>query len=308
MIDPKFNTKKNKETKNYCQFVIEPLPFSFGHSMGNALRRTLLSSLSGAAITYVKIKGAPHMFTTIKGIKESMLEIILNLKQLRFKTNGKGPFEMEIDVKGKTKVFSKDLKGEAKVIDKDIFISQLTDEKAHLKIEAIVEVGSGHSLVEERTEKKYGYIPVDAFFSPVKKVNYKVEKSRIGRKTNFDRLIMEVWTDKSITPTKSVQQATLMLADHFNYLLSGKDIPKPKEERSEEEIKKEKEDEKVYNTIIDELNLPSRVINTLLREKIETVGDLTKVGKDNLRKMKGVGKKSVDLIESELSKLNISLE
>jgi len=177
-----------------------------------------------------------------------------------------------------------------------------------LKIEAIVEVGLGHSLVEERTEKEYGYIPVDAFFSPVKKVNYKVEESRIGRKANFDRLIIEVWTDKSITPTESLKQATLILSDHFNHLLSGKDNPKPKEERSEEEIKREKEDEKVYNTIIDELNLPSRVINTLLREKIETVGDLIEVGKDNLRKMKGVGKKSVDLIESELSKLNISLE
>lgn len=309
MINPNFTTKTVKETDDYGHFSIEPLPFSFGHSLGNALRRTLLSSLKGAAITSVRIDGVVHLFSTIDGVKESVLEIVLNLKQLRFKTKGKGPFKMSLRVKGEKKVLGGDFKGgELEVVNKDMYIAQLTDKKARLNIEATVELGYGHSFVEERREKAYGSIPVDAFFSPVRKVNFKVEETRVGRETNFDRLVIEIWTDGSIKPSQALRKSSLLLSEYFSYLLSGKDKPRVKVGKTEAELKQEIESKKLYQTIIDELDLPSRVVNTLLREKIETVDDLLKVGRDKLSKLKGVGKKSIDLIDRELERLGVQLE
>ena len=167
----------------------------------------------------------------------------------------------------------------------------MTDDKAKLSFEAIVEVGVGYSTVEDREEKKTGYIPVDAFFSPIKKVNVKVEEARVGRKGNSDRLILEVETDGSIKPTEAIKEATQLLSEYFNHLLSGKDSPELKKQTSEADEKRDAIDKKLFEIIIDELNLPSRVINALLREKIETVADLVKTGKDKLTGMKGVGKK-----------------
>lgn len=308
MINPNFSTQKIEEKETYGEFVLQPLPLSFGQSMGHALRRTLLSSLKGAAITNVKIEGAPHLFSTIRGVKESVLEMILNLKQLKFEPKGEGPFKISLKAKGPKKIYSKDLEGEIKPVNSEVYIGEITDEKGKLDVEAVVEVGVGYSSVEEREKKEYGFIPVDAFFSPVKKVNIKVEEARVGRKTNYDRLIIEIWTDGSIKPIKALKQSSQLLADFFAYLLSGRDTPQPKVEKSEEEVKKESIDKKLYEVIIDELNLPSRVINALLREHIETVADLVKAGKEKLANMKGVGKKSIELIEEELKKMGIELK
>src|SRR3989344_2642850 len=168
-MQPQFITKKQDVSPSYGKFVMEPLPLSFGNSLGNALRRTLLSSLKGAAITQVKIGGAVHQFTTIKGIKESVLEIILNLKKLRFETPNEGQFKVHLDVKGKQKITGKEVKGEAKVTNSDLYIAEITDDKTKLEVEAIVETGTG-LLGEDSIESQTGYIAVDAFFSPVKKV------------------------------------------------------------------------------------------------------------------------------------------
>ncbi len=306
MFSPIFFTQKTEEG-NYGKFVIEPLPQGFGQSMGHALRRTLLSSLKGVAVTNIKFDGAPHLFSTIPGVKESILEVMLNLKQLKFDVKEGGPYKVSFEGKGAKKIFAKDLEGEIKPINSDFYIAEITDDKAKFSFEAIVELGVGYSTVEDREEKKTGYIPVDAFFSPIKKVNVKVEEARIGRKDNSDRLIIELETDGSIKPETAIKEASELLTQYFDYLLSGKDKPELKKQTSLADEKKEAIDKKLFEIIIDELNLPSRVINALLREKIETVADLVKTGKEKLTGMKGVGKKSIELIEEELKKMDISL-
>ncbi|MDO8608985.1 MAG: DNA-directed RNA polymerase subunit alpha [bacterium] len=307
MLNPNFFTQKIEESSTYGKFVIEPLPLSFGQSIGHALRRTLLSSLEGAAITSIKIEGAPHMFATIKGVKESVLELVMNLKQLRFETSGSGPFKITLNTKGVGKIYGKDVEGEIKVVNNDLYIAEVTDDKGKMEIEAIVEVGIGYVQIEDQEKKEYGFIPVDAYFSPVKKVNIKIEEARVGRKTNFDRLVLEIWTDSSIKPSDALRKSALVLSEHFSYIGSGSDTPKTAEETSAAETQ-ESIDKKLFEVIIDELSLPSRVINALLREHIETVADLIKVGKEKLTNMKGVGKKSIELIEEELKKMRIELK
>ena len=306
----KANFITNIETLNefYGKFIIEPLPKSFGHSMGVALRRTLLSSIEGLAITEVKIKGVTHQFTTLEGIKESILEIILNLKGLYLKPKGEPPYTLKLEAKGKNKIYAKDLKGNVQVVNADKLIATLTHEKAELVLEAKVEKGIGYKFVDDIRDKKYGIIYVDAFFSPVKKVNFKVEKARVGRKSDYDKLIIEVWTNGAIKPDEALKNASYILADHFQRLLSGEDKPVEKVEKTKEEIEKEAELKRLSEIIIDELNLPSRIVNALLREKIETVGDLLEAGRERLENMKGLGKKSIELIEKELEKIGYKLE
>ena len=308
MLNPNFYTQKVEDRDDYGKFILEPLALSFGQSLGVALRRVLLSSLKGAAITSVKFGEVSHLFSTIKGVKESVLDIVLNLKQLKFKAKGDGPFKVGLAVKKAKKIYGKDVEGEAMVVNKDLYIAEVTNAKGKLDVEAIVEEGRGYLPAEEREKTEPGFIPVDAFFSPVKKVNFKVEEARVGRKSNLDRLILEIWTDGTIKPSDALRQAAALLSDYFGYILSGRDTPKPKVEKDEEAARKESVDQKLYEVIIDELNLPSRVINALLRENIETVADLVKAGKESLTDMKGVGKKSIELIDEELKKMGIELK
>jgi len=307
MLNLNFTTQKKELSPTEGKFIVEPLPLSFGNSIGNALRRTLLSSLKGAAITQIKIEDIPHLFSTLKGVKESALELVLNLKQLRFKFEGDGPFKINLNSKGKKKIYGKDIEGEVEVVNKDQYIGEITDTKGKIEIEAIVEVGIGYLQAKEQKKREYGFIPVDAYFSPVKKANFNVEESRLGGTTNFDRLIIELATDGSVKPDGALRDATVLLASFFNHLLSGNDTPTIKVEKSNEEKQREALNNKFSEIIIDELNLPSRIINALLREKIETVADLIKVGRERLSTMKGVGKKSIELIDEELKKMAIEL-
>lgn len=307
MEDPGFYTKKLEQTQTYGKFVIEPLPLSFGDSIGNSLRRTLLSSLRGAVITQVKVIGAAHMFSTIKGVKESALELILNLQQLKFDAPRDGSFKVSLEAKGAKKVFGKDLKGDLQVINKDQYLANLTDAKSKLEVSAIVQTGIGALNRDEIEEKETDFISLDSFFSPVKKVNFKIEGARVGRKTNYDRLILEIWTDGTINPEDALKKASLIMTNHFAHILSGKDKPESKD------AEKEKKDtvasnQKLKEIIIDELDLPSRVINALLRENIETIDDLVKVGKEKLIDVKGLGKKSYSLIVEELKKMGIEID
>ncbi|MEK7070447.1 MAG: DNA-directed RNA polymerase subunit alpha, partial [Patescibacteria group bacterium] len=260
MIDPNFYTKKIEATASYGKFSIEPLPKSFGNSMGSALRRTLLSSLRGAAITQLKIDGADHMFSTIKGVKESALELILNLKQLRFDVQKEGSYKISISVKGRKKVTGKDVHGDVKTINQDLYLGEVTDDKGKIELEALVETGVG-SITEEEVEKQQSdYISVDAYFSPVTKVIFRVEEARVGRKTNYDRLVIEIWTDGTISPDEAITQASQVLTSHFAHILSGKDNPEVKTIDDAQEGEAKKIDQKLNDIIIDELNLPSRVI------------------------------------------------
>ncbi len=307
MIAANFVTKKGEQSENYGKFVLEPLPLSLGNSLGNALRRTLLSSLQGATITQVKVEGASHLFSPLKGVNESVLELILNLQQLRFETPREGSFKITLDEKGSKKVTGKDVKGEAEVVNKDLYLANITDSKGKLEVEAYVETGIGSIARDEVEKKEAGYIALDAYFSPVKKVIFKVEEARVGRKSNYDRLIMEVWTDGSISPEEALKQASAILKEHFDHILSGKDVPVSKEEVGAQAEGEPEIDAKYKDIIIDELNLPSRVINALLRENIETIADLVKVGREKLINVKGLGKKSYLLIEEELKKMGIEM-
>ncbi len=304
MIKPNFYTKVKNLSDTHGEFIFSPLPFSFGHSLGNALRRTLLSSLEGSAVVQVKIDGVSHMFSTIKGVKEAVLDIILNLKQLRFNAPREGEYSLHLEKKGTGKIYGKDFKGEIEVVNGDLYIAEVTDSKTKLVIDIMVKKAVGKLGSKEQEKKEFGYIPVNAYFSPVKEVNYKVEETRVGSKTNFDKLILKIDTDGSIKPDDALKQASEILSDFFSYILSGKD--EEQKHTVDVDTEKQKEMEKrLEDIIIDELNLPSRVINALLRAKIETVADLIKTGKDQLVELKGVGKKSLSLIEEELKRLQI---
>lgn len=309
MLNPNFTTKVEEDSDTYGKFVLGSLPVSFGQSFGNALRRVLLSSLPGLAVTSVKIEGASHLFTTVKGVKESVLEIVLNLKQLRFEaTEGDGPFHIHLVAKKSGKLHGKDVEGDIKIVNEELYLGEITDDKGKLEVEAIVEKGQGYLSVEDRETKEFGFIPVDAFFSPVKKVNFTVEEVAGGKKSGKELLALEIWTDGSIKPSTALRQSAQTLSSYFGFVLSGKDSPQTKEAESAGDEKKDVIDQKLYEIIIDELNLPSRVINALLRENIETVADLVKVGRERLTNMKGVGKKSIELIEVELKKMGIELQ
>jgi len=309
MIKPSFVTKENKLAENESQFVIKPLPPSFGHSLGNPLRRTLLSSLEGAVIVQVKIKGASHLFSTLSGVKESVLEIVLALKQLRFKTSGQGRFKIHLETDSLGKIYGKDIEGEAKVINGDVYLAEITKKGIKFGLEAIVETGVGYLKSEDQKEVEPGFIPVDAFFSPVERVSYRVEQTRVGRRSDHDSLLMEIKTDGAITPDQALKQATNILSGFFSFLLSGEDRVKEEEVLEEAQaIERKEENKRLEEIIIDELNLPSRVINALLKEKVETVADLVNVGLDKVVEFKGVGKKSISLIEAELAKLGIKLD
>ena len=196
--------------------------------------------------------------------------------------------------------------GDVEIVNKDLYIAEITVPKGKLDIQLVVEKGSGYSSSEEKEKKEFGMIAVDSIFSPVVKVNYSVEGARVGRKTNFDKLMLQIFTDKSVSPHDALMQSSQLMSEYFSYILSGKDVKKNEndEDKSDGNLLY-KVDKKVYQTIIDELDLPTRVINALLREKIETVEDLIKKGKDELVGLKGLGEKSLDLIHKELEKLGI---
>jgi DNA-directed RNA polymerase subunit alpha len=255
----------------------------------------------------LKIEGIPHLFSSLKGVKETALEIVLNMKQLKFKVTGEGTFKINLTKRGVGKVYAKDIEGECEVVDKEVYIAEITDPKGKLEIEGLVEDGYGYVLADEQPTKEFGYISVDSSFSPVKKVNFKIEGARVGRKTNFDRLILDVWTDGSITPEEALRQSSKILFEQFNHVFALQDTVRDggvsNETKNAEggvEI-----DKKFFDLIIDELNLPSRVVNALLRENIETVADLIKIGEDKLVAFKGLGKKSIELIKDELKKLGV---
>jgi len=291
---------------DYGKFVLEPLSPSFGQSIGNALRRTILSSLKGAAIVSVKIEDVPHLFSSIKGVKETALELVLNLKLVRFTLPGEEiTYKISLSKKGVGKIYAKDIEGELEVVNKDLYLGEITDPKGKIELEAFVEQGYGYVPAEEQQTKEFGFINIDSSFSPVKKVNFKIEDARVGRKTNYDRLILEILTDGSISPEEALKKASEIISAQFNHILAVSETGEAKSEVATTSDAKVEIDKKFYDLIIDELNLPSRVVNALLRENIETVADLIRIGEDKLVVFKGLGKKSIELIKDELKKLGV---
>lgn len=303
MLTPQFTTKTGESSNTFGVFTFEPLVQSFGESMGNALRRTLLSSLEGTAVVAVKIEGTAHLFSVLKGVKETALELTLNLKQVHFKKGAEGTHKVSLSKKGIGKVYASDLEGDIEVVNKDLYIGEITDTKGKIELEVLVETGRGYVPANEQSQKEFGYIPVDSAFSPVKKVNYTVEEARVGRKSDADRVILSIWTDGSISPEEALKQSAAILSSHFAHIFAQIDSQEAKSPISAEANGVLEMNKKFNDLIIDELNLPSRVVNALLRENIETVADLVKIGEEKLVAYKGLGRKSIDLIKDELKKL-----
>ena len=302
MVDTYFQIKKDKETKEFGQFTIEPLKPGYGQTLGNALRRVLLSSLPGAAITQVKINGVKHKFSTLEGLKEDVIELILNLKQIKVTYDGRKSAKMTLDKMGPGDVKAGDIKAPAnvKVVNKDLIIGHLATKKNRLKMEMIVETGYGYVLANERKTEKLGEIPVDAIFTPVRQVNYRMESTRVGRRTNFDRLIMEITTDGSLKPSEALKKAAVILVAYFQQVVEPKKAPKKKE--TEVGIP-----DMTMNLTVEELDLSTRIANALRKGGYGTVEDLVKAEKSDLAKVKNMGEKSIKIVRAALIQKGVNL-
>lgn len=294
-----------KETQDFGKFVIEPLDQGYGHTIGNSLRRILLTSLPGAAITQVKISGIRHQFSTLSGMSEDIIEFILNLKKVRLKIASDKPVKLTLDVKGPRQVLAKDIVKAAgvEVVNGDLPIAHLADSKSKLSAHFMAENGNGYSLAEERKTGEIGVIPIDANFSPVTHVNYRVEATRVGRVTNFDKLTLEITTDGTIKPSEALKSASKILVDHFAAITQPKISPKKPKEKS---VGVPLTDE-LLKTSLEELDLPVRLTNSLKAGGIETIGDFLGKDKKEILKMKNLGPKSVSLVEAKLREKGIAI-
>lgn len=304
MLDPLFEIKKEKDQIDYGKFVIEPLAAGFGHTLGTALRRILLTSLPGAAVTKVKIAGVRHRFTTLNGMKEDVLEFILNLKDLRITLVGDKPASLKLDVIGPGAIKAKQIRmpAQVKIINPELVLANLADRKSKLKAEITIEKGVGYSPFEERKVlREIGVIPVDAIFSPVVRVNFQVAATRVGRMTNFDKLVFEIWTDGTIKPSVALVKAAETLDKYIQQII------KPQKPKVKKGLGEDKVLSPTLRLSVEELNLPMRIANTLVRSDYLTVGDLLKGGRKKIAKVKNLGQKSLKIIEAALAERKIDL-
>ena len=294
-------------TRNYGKFIAEPFERGYGTTLGNSIRRILLSSIEGAAVTSVKIDGILHEFSTIPGVVEDISEIILNIKQLVVLSHNKGPNIVYIKANKKGDVKAGDIVTNefVEIINPELHIATLS-KKTKLNIELEVNKGRGY-LPREKTKKEdlaIGVIPIDAIFSPVRKVNYHAEDTRIGQVTDFDKLILEIWTDGSVEPKEALLYGIHVLRRHLDVFLEIGELP------PEEEEAKPKEDRELINklaTPIQELELSVRSANCLKEADIKTIDDLVEKSESELLSYKNFGKKSLDEIIAVLDKMGLSL-
>jgi len=301
--DFQFSVKVKKETKTEGEIIISPLPSGFGHTVGLSLRRVLLGSIPGAAITKMKVKGASHIFSTLKGLKEDLVEVMLNLKQVRFAYSGEEPIKLKLEKKGKGEVKASDiqLQPKVKIGNPDLVIANLTSSSASLSIELTVESGVGFQPAEEHKSNKLGVIGIDSSFSPIKGVNFSVEPMRKGKQDNFDKLILKVITDGSITPSEAVKKAAEILTRVFNQIVSPTEVEK-------EEVEKKLPNHSL-DLMIEEIDeIPLRLSNALRKAGYQKVSDLAEAGIEAVSKAKNVGGKSLDLIKKVLKKYEIEFK
>jgi DNA-directed RNA polymerase subunit alpha len=293
---------KDSQFPYYGKFIIEPLERGYGITLGNALRRILLSSIPGYAITEVKIEGAPHEFVSLPGIIEDVPEIILNLKGVRFKLNGEGPFYFKLEKVGEGEVKAGDIKinKEGEIVNPDHHIATLTKD-GKLFMELKVEKGRGYVPAEYTKNNEIGVILVDAIFSPITKVNFTVGQARVGKSSDYDSLIMEIYTDGTIDPKEALTQAAKILVEQLMIFLKGEKIS------LEPHISEAPTIENLLNMTIEELDLSGRAYNCLKNAGINYVGQLVQKTETELLKLRSFGKKSLDEIIEKLSKLNLRL-
>ncbi len=298
----------SNEDPNYGKFVVEPLERGYGTTLGNSLRRILLSSLPGVAVTSVKIDGILHEFSTIPGVKEDVTEIILNLKKLAVKLNGENTKRVLINAIGPKEVTAADILGDSdvEIFNPELHIATL-EENATLIMEINLARGRGYVPAEMNKDENtpISVIPTDSIYTPVRKVNFTVENTRVGQVTDYDRLVLEIWTDGSVTPSEGVSIGSKIMQEHLSLFVELTDSAEGMEIMVEKE---ENQKEKALEMTIEELELSVRSFNCLKRAAINTVEELTHRSEEDMMKVRNLGKKSLDEVKHKLDELGLSLK
>ena len=297
-------------TPTYAKFVAEPFEAGYGHTIGNSLRRVLLSSLEGAAITSVKIEGALHEFATLPGVVEDVTDIVLNLKKVLFKFPNREPRTFFLSVTKEGSVTAGDIKVDAgvEVLNPDLVIATL-DKKQRFDAEIEVRVGRGFATADlnKKAEQSIGVIAIDSLFSPVRKVKYAVENTRVGQRTDYDKLVLEMWTDGRLTPDEALLQSSAILRHHLDIFVNYSEEPIEFEETKPVAREEDSKLKKLLNMSVNEIELSVRAANCLNNANITTVGQLAMKTEAEMLKYRNFGKKSLNEIKDKLLSLNLSL-
>ena len=304
---PRIKCIENPGDVSYGKYVVEPLERGYGTTLGNALRRILLSSLPGTAVTSIKISGVQHEFTTIPGVKEDVTDIVLNVKKIISKLHSNGPKTVYIECSGECEVTAGDIKsdGEVEILNPDLHIATLGPD-ATLNMELTLNHGRGYVSADryKPAQSVMGVIPVDSIYTPVHKVNYTVENTRVGNMTDFDKLTLEIWTDGTISARDAVSLGAKILCDHFTLFT---DLSEVMGKSSTVVETTEKTQDKVLELTIEELDLSVRSFNCLKRANINTVADLISKTEEDMMKVRNLGRKSLEEVINKLAQMGLSL-
>ena len=291
--------KNTKTQGNYASYDIEPLEAGYGMTLGTALRRVLLSSLPGAAVTSIRIDGVQHEFQDIPNIMEDVTELVLNVKKLRLRSFSDHPVSMRLEVSGERVVTAADILAPStvEIVNPDLYIATLDNDDARLEMELVVETGKGYVPADSKEDQPIGVIPVDAIYTPVQKVNYTVEHTRVGQITNYDKIVLEIWTDSTITPDEALRQSADILVRHFTQLANYRAVLIELEKAPLSSIPIPP---KIYETPIEELDLSVRAYNCLKRSNITRVGQVLSMNEDDLLGVRNFGEKSLQELREKL--------
>jgi len=302
MVMPKI--EREAEARNYGKFIISPLERGYGVTVGNALRRVLLSSLDGAAVSSIRVTDVLHEFSDIPGVREDVIQVTLQIKQIRLKLNGVDSTRMHLEVRGEGMVTAADIitSPDVEIINPDLYLFTVDDPKARLDIELTVERGRGYSPANERSgHLPIGELPVDAIYSPVKRVNWEVNNARVGQSTNYDKLTLEIWTDGTVSPEKALSTAAKTMIEHLRYIAGVNE--ETLSITMEKEISGSRLSSEVAETPVEALDLSVRVFNSLKRTGITTVGDvldLLEKGDQAVMSIRNFGEKSLDELRQKM--------
>ncbi len=302
------NIHKVEETDNYGKFVVEPLERGYGTTLGNSLRRVLIASLPGAAITSMQIDGVLHEFSTVEGVTEDVTQIILNLKKVSLKLDSEDQKNLELDVKGPAEVTASDIQGdnEVTILNPDLHIATVAD-GAELHIKLTADKGRGYLSANDNKARMddlaIGVLPIDSIYTPIERVNYTVENARVGQRNDYDKLTLDVWTDGSLTPTEAVSLGAKILTEHLAMFV---DLTEPAQNAQVMVEKEETHKEKMLEMTIEELDLSVRSYNCLKRAGINTVKELTDRTVSDMMKVRNLGQKSLEEIKLKLNDLGVS--
>jgi DNA-directed RNA polymerase subunit alpha len=306
IVTPKI--ERDAEARNYGKFIISPLERGYGVTLGNALRRVLLSSLEGAAVTSIRIADVQHEFSDIPGVREDVIRVMLQIKQLRMKLYDVDTARLHLDVRGEGAVTAGDIIAppEVEIVNPELYLFTVDDPNVHLEIEMTVERGRGYSPADERIGKlPIGELPVDAIYSPVKRVNWDIGYARVGQSTNFDRLILEIWTDGTVGPEESLSTSAKLLIDHLRHLAGISEESLAAIALEEEEGSRLTSE--MAETPIENLDLSVRVFNSLKRTGITTVGEVLELlekGDEAVMSIRNFGEKSLDELRLKMREKN----